>query len=59
MKWPRRTRKSKRIRAAAEERKRSERLLAEAEAIAHDLHEIRKQNHFAEALRNLIEGDDE
>jgi len=46
------------VKAARQERKTSDRLKTQAEAIARDLHEIREQNHFAQALRSLIEGDE-
>jgi hypothetical protein len=44
--------------AAKLERIRSDKLLKEAQAIVRDLHKIRRENHFAEALRSLIEGGD-
>ena len=56
--WRRkRTRKHAPPTAARLERQRSEESLRAARAIMRDLHEIRRENHFAEKLRALIEGD--
>lgn len=43
------------VEAAKAERKQSEQSRQEAVALAHDLHRIREENHFAQALRALIE----
>lgn len=61
VKWRRKKTKSRApaVNAAKLERQRSERLKKQAQSIARDLHEIRRENHFADALRALIEGDDQ
>lgn len=55
--WRRKTR-AKSVTAARLERQWSDRLNKEAQAIVRQLHDIRRENHFAEALRTLIEGGD-
>lgn len=56
--WRRKkTRKHTPPTAARLERQRSEQSLRVAKAIMRDLQEIRRENHFAESLRTLIEGD--
>lgn len=58
MKWPRKSRRRAAVTSAREEREKSDNLKTQAQAIARDLHRIREQNHFAQALRSLIEGDE-
>jgi hypothetical protein len=58
VRWRRKTRRKDAPPTAAHlERLRSARLLQEAQALTRELHEIRRENHFAESLRALIEGD--
>jgi hypothetical protein len=43
------------LKDATKERQKSDDLLAQARAVARDLHKIREENHFADALKSLIE----
>jgi hypothetical protein len=57
VRFRRRRRAKPAVAAARLERERSEGLLEEAKAIVHDLQRIRHENHFAESLRKLVEGE--
>lgn len=58
MRWRRKTKtEAPALKAAKDERKYSEKLHAEALKVAHELEHIRERNHFADALRAIIDED--